>query len=497
MNTMRPEVRAPLLLAVSWLILSCGFDSRSAVAPELFPRLVIVTDSIPSAIRGDPYTRSVKAEGGDEAYTWEVTGGALPPGLALTVGHLGADDAIIAGVPEAQGLFTFTLTVTSGDGQAASRSFNLEVRRRLPLSIETPAVPPALAGGPYDVRLRVSGGDGDRFEWALVAGRLPAGLELSPGGRIHGSPATTDTTGFTVEVRSNGQVVQQSYQLPVVPARPESYNITVFPVGDVPASVKPHLDAAVAQWHDVIQGNLPSVTIPTAFFQAEHCGGFGELINGTSTDDILIIINIQPIDGPGGVLGRAGACGIRSGTNLPFAGVVTLDSEDLVPLVGNETLTHIISHEIAHVLGFGTLWRALELIEGARTQDPRFVGTHAVEAYNALGGSGTVPVENQGGEGTRDAHWRQVTFGDELLTGFSARPGVFQPLSRVSVASFRDLGYEVDMSAADSFSLAAALAAGAAGEHHQWDQLGHDEVLIEPIRVLEPGGRARTIHPRE
>jgi hypothetical protein len=496
MDSMWPAHRTPLLVAATLLALSCGADRGTMLEPEPLPALVIVTDALNPAIRGRPYTESIRAEGGDAAYTWEVTAGALPPGLTMTVGHLGADDAIVTGVPEAEGTFSFTFTVTSGDGQSASRSFNLAVRPEVPLSVETPVVPPALAGGSYNVRLRAYGGDGETYSWSLVAGRLPAGLELSPGGRIHGTPTTADTASFTVEVRSAGMSVQRTYRLAVVANRPGRYHITLFPVGDIPPGVQPHLEAAVADWHAAIQSDLPNVSIPTGFFQAEHCGGFGELLNGTTTDDIVIIVNITAIDGPGGVLGRAGACGVRGGSSLPFAGVLTLDSDDLVPLVGNQTLTHIISHEIAHVLGFGTLWRALELLTGRGTSDPRFVGTHAVAEYNALGGTGTVPVESQGGEGTRDAHWRQSVFGNERLTGFSARPGVFQPLSRVSVASFRDLGYQVDMAAADGFSLAAALAIGAAGEQHQWEGLGHDEILIEPIRVLEPDGRSRTIHPR-
>jgi hypothetical protein len=482
-------IHRPLTVAGALLLVSCGTD-RTAIAPVIFPELEIVATTLPPATRGVPYTETVAAEGGDSAYTWTVTAGALPPGLTLTVGHLGADHAIITGVPEAEGTFPFTLTVVSGDGQEAARQFILEVRAALPLSVETPAVPPALAGATYNVRLRAYGGDGETFTWSVVAGTLPAGLQLSGGGRIQGVPTAPDTARFTVEVRSAGQAAQRAYTLPVVPNRPARYDITIFPVGPVPPGVQPHLDQAVAAWENAITGNLEAVTIPTGFFQPEHCGGFGELLNGTSTDDILIVINIRSIDGPGGVLGRAGTCGVRSGSTLPFAGVITLDLDDLTQLIGNPTLTFIISHEIAHVLGFGTLWRALELLQGAGTADPGFSGPRAVQEYQALGGTGPVPVENQGGEGTRDAHWRQTVFGDERLTGFSASPGVFQPLSRVSIASFQDLGYEVDLGVADDFTLAAAFG------YHDAHPHGHDQVLREPIRVLLPDGGGRTLEPR-
>jgi hypothetical protein len=29
-----------------------------------------------------------------------------------------------------------------------------------------------------------------------------------------------------------------------------------------------------------------------------------------------------------------------------------------------------------------------------------------------------VPVENSGGSGTRDAHWRESEFGNEVMTGY-------------------------------------------------------------------------------
>lgn len=489
------RVRPLLILTGSVLVAACGADR---VAPVVFPDLVVITEALAAPIRGQPYTEAVHAEGGDGDYDWEVTAGALPPGLVIMVDDLGEDHVILSGVPDADGTFTFTLTVASGDGQTASRNFSLEVLPDVPLAIGTPVVPPALNGWPYDVELSAHGGGATTFQWLLVGGSLPAGLELTPGGRIQGVPAGVTTAAFTVEARSDDQAAQKSYELTVVPHRPNQYNITLFPIsGGVPTGLVPHLEAAIAEWETVVTSDLAVITIPPAFFDAEDCAGFGELINGTSTDDLLIIINIAPIDGPGGVLGRAGACGIRSANSLPFAGVLTLDSDDLLPLVGNETATFIIAHEIGHVLGFGTLWAHLELIDGAGTPDPRFTGVSAMQEFAALGGEGgSVPVEAEGGQGTRDAHWRQIVFGDERMTGFSAPPGTFQPLSRVSVASFEDLGYDVDISQADSFTLAAAFAAGAGAGQHQWEDHGYDEVLFEPIRVLEPDGRHSTIRPR-
>lgn len=122
-------------------------------------------------------------------------------------------------------------------------------------------------------------------------------------------------------------------------------------------------------------------------------------------------------------------------------------------------------HEIAHVLGFGTLWDfgPRVLLAGDTASDPRFTGEEAVASFAAAGGSGLVPVEADGGEGTALGHWDEAIFDAELMTGFVEAPGVNQPLSRISIGSMADLGYEVDLAVADAgFSLGPPPAAAAA-----------------------------------
>ena len=62
-----------------------------------------------------------------------------------------------------------------------------------------------------------------------------------------------------------------------------------------------------------------------------------------------------------------------------------------------------------------------------------------------------VPVEDLGGYGTADAHWRESVFDNELMTGYiNYGPN---PLSVVTIASLADLGYSVDMNQADPYSI--------------------------------------------
>jgi hypothetical protein len=98
--------------------------------------------------------------------------------------------------------------------------------------------------------------------------------------------------------------------------------------------------------------------------------------------------------------------------------------------------------------------------------DGAFIGLGASVVYGRLVNGGaprSVPVEDQGGPGTRDSHWRERTFGPELMTGYVSRPGVLNPLSRVTVASLADLGYVVDVTAAEAYALPEHLESAIAG----------------------------------
>jgi hypothetical protein len=54
--------------------------------------------------------------------------------------------------------------------------------------------------------------------------------------------------------------------------------------------------------------------------------------------------------------------------------------------------------------------------------------------------SGGVPVEQDGGPGTRDSHWDEEIFGNEIMTGYINNSDNY--LSQMTVASLDDLGYD-------------------------------------------------------
>jgi hypothetical protein len=211
-------------------------------------------------------------------------------------------------------------------------------------------------------------------------------------------------------------------------------------------------------------------------------------VGGISIDDIVVVVNVATIDGVGGIQGQASPCTTRSSGSLPVVGVFTLDADDAARLVGQQTLTDIVFHELGHILGFGTLWdRAAFRFQQGPASDPRFVGPEAVREWRALGGVGDPPIEDRGGSGTAFSHWRETSFRTEIMTGFVESAGVRQPLSRVTLASFADLGYRVDYATADEYVLPPATLSLPA---NRWlaDSVPWEEPIPGPIIVLPPPG---------
>jgi len=233
------------------------------------------------------------------------------------------------------------------------------------------------------------------------------------------------------------------------------FNIEVRFLGGLTAAQQGVFEAAAARWAEVIVGDLPDIGTDLGV-----------------VDDVVIDAQGSNIDGISGVLGQAGPTGFRPGTLLPARGVMEFDSADLANLELAGSFMGVIVHEMAHVLGIGTLWQAMGLLVGAGTLNPTFVGANAMREFGTLLGTGVptpVPVANTGGPGTADGHWRESVFGHELLTGFLDVG--FNPLSRVSIAALEDMGYAVDYGAADPYQLPTALELslmGIGGETDEW-----------------------------
>jgi len=259
------------------------------------------------------------------------------------------------------------------------------------------------------------------------------------------------------------------------------FTIEVRFLGGLSDSQQAAFAAAADRWARVIVGDLPDV-----------------LVDGEVVDDLLILAQGVAIDGEGGILGQAGPTHIRpegagAAAFIPVKGIMSFDTADLNRMEVDGTLHDVIAHEMGHVLGLGTIWDSKDLLKDGGTANPTFIGGGAMEEFGVLRGGGgpePVPVENTGGPGTRDGHWRESVFRNELMTGFVGPAG--NPMSRMTVASFGDLGYQVDLDAAEPYELPDLMALAVVGElvaHTAPIDVG---VMLPSIPVVLPDSSLRT-----
>lgn len=175
----------------------------------------------------------------------------------------------------------------------------------------------------------------------------------------------------------------------------------------------------------------------------------------TPLTSVFIDVNVAPIDGVGMVLGSAGPNAIAedsTGFILTTDGQMTFDDADANNLITNGTFGDVVLHEMAHVLGFGTLWTDNSVYN---TGSGEYTGANALSYWQSeFGQTGAlfVDVELGGGPGTANGHWNEVDNGagltgitdgtndlrNELMTGWLNGPTF---ISDMTIASFQDIGF--------------------------------------------------------
>ncbi|HYR28959.1 MAG TPA: ice-binding family protein [Thermoanaerobaculia bacterium] len=180
------------------------------------PIITVNPAVLPNGTAGTPYNQVVSATGGTAPYSFAVTAGALPGGLALD-GATGA----ITGSPTTPGTFNFSITATDVNGCRGSRLYTITIAAPgCPVITLDPAtLPPAVSQQPYFQQVTASGGTAP-YVYSIESGALPAGLTINPvTGAISGTTVQTGIFSFTIRATATGGCIGAApYTLTVLAA---------------------------------------------------------------------------------------------------------------------------------------------------------------------------------------------------------------------------------------------------------------------------------------
>ena len=148
-----------------------------------------------SVVNGMFSAVSVASELGDEAVSYEITGGSLPSGMALTA------DGRIVGIPANTGSSTVEITATAAGAEPLVKEVTIEVVAPGTIAYTAPAAAEGTVGTEYTLNAATAtGADGIIYS----ASGLPAGLTMSADGTISGIPEETGEFTVTLAAWADG-----------------------------------------------------------------------------------------------------------------------------------------------------------------------------------------------------------------------------------------------------------------------------------------------------
>lgn len=233
-------------------------------------------------------------------------------------------------------------------------------------------------------------------------------------------------------------------------------------------------------------GATPDPTYEAAFSAAElfwesQISGYRQVTTANSVtfnaQPLDITVTLRSIDGAGKILGGAGTTSYWDGTIYKTArtGAMEFDTDDIGSM-SSERLGFLILHEMGHVLGLNPyIWQINDAVSGyvdtgvAETSYySQYVGADGLAAYNIENGgtsATSIMLEDEGGSGTRGAHWNEETFlgaysdqgNPELMTGYL---GTTAYLSQTTLFALQDVGFALAATAVPVPAAGGLLAAG-------------------------------------
>jgi hypothetical protein len=185
-----PYIALALLLALCISLAACGGSSSTPPAS-----LSLSLAALPAGTVDAAYSASIAATGGSPPYSYAVSQGSLPSGLALS------SAGSITGTPKTAGTSSFTVTVTDSKAATASSPGSIVISAAAALTIAPASLPDAQINAPYSQTFTASGGTAP-YTFSLSSGSLPSGLTLA-NGVLSGTPTASGNFNFTISAQDS------------------------------------------------------------------------------------------------------------------------------------------------------------------------------------------------------------------------------------------------------------------------------------------------------
>ncbi len=187
-------------------------DASSATAQQSFaltvnPAVALYNLATQFRTMGQSFSLQPSSVGGTAPLTWSAN--FLPPGTSINT-----STGAITGTISSWGTGTATVTVTEANGGQASTNFFYDLAQAIG-GLGGP-LPNGSVGTAYSFQLSGTGGL-PPITWSMFSGSLPAGLTLSPGGLVSGTPTSPGTEIFSIQATdANGATATGLYQVTVI-----------------------------------------------------------------------------------------------------------------------------------------------------------------------------------------------------------------------------------------------------------------------------------------
>ncbi|WP_160861951.1 putative Ig domain-containing protein [Shinella kummerowiae] len=310
---------------------AAGTSLPATVTVTVMPPKIVLSPSagaLPRGTVGKAYSRAITAANGTAPYSYAVTAGTLPAGLALD-----SAAGTIAGTPTAAGSFGFTITATDAYGATGSATYDIVVKAPVVVFAFTPpagSLGKTMAGEAYSQQIKATGGAAPLL-YSLASGKLPKGMVLNIStGELTGplDAASKGSYTFTIAVRdNNGATGSASYSLEVTPRQVTAPDHVVnVPAGSTPADV--YLNAGAT--------GGPFTAAETTFVEPSNAGT-AKIIRGK-------VAQVGPVSEPIGWY-------LQFSPNPAFSGAVKVGYR-LESALGSSnvgTITYNLHHDVEQV----------------------------------------------------------------------------------------------------------------------------------------------------